>query len=194
MDGDANDARVRQGQAPTLATRVVGIHTSLPWPRLARSRTLTHSLTCLEMLSSKAPRGRPSRQERRVTRAEARRGDPGAFAAATAVMPEHSDRSRDVPRPSDIRSGVARAEELDSPEQPPCEPERHRSRPERLHTGHWPYGRAHLPLKPMGTVNGQTLSPPFTGWVCHGQETRRAPCRRPWVRQEGPDTCSQSGV
>jgi len=129
-----------------------------------------------------------------VTRAEARRGDPGAFAAATAVMPEHSDRSRDVPRPSDIRSGVARAEELDSPEQPPCEPERHRSRPERLHTGHWPYGRAHLPLKPMGTVNGQTLSPPFTGWVCHGQETRTAPCRRPWVRQEGPDTCSQSGV
>ena len=51
-----------------------------------------------------------------MTRAEARRGDPGAFAAATAVMPEHSDRSRDVPRPSDIRSGVARAEELDSPE------------------------------------------------------------------------------
>ena len=193
MDGDANDARVRQGQAPTLATRVVGIHTSLPWPRLARSRTLTHSLTCLEMLSSKAPRGRLSRQERRVTRAEARRGDPGAFAAATAVMPEHSDRSRDVPRPSDIRSGVARAEELDSPEQPPCEPERHRSRPERLHTGHWPYGRAHLPLKPIRErTNSQSTI--FTGWVCHGQETRRAPCRRPWVRQEGPDTCSQSGV
>ena len=49
-----------------------------------------------------------------MTRAEARRGDPGAFAAATAVMPEHSDRSRDVPRPSDIRSGVAPAEELDA--------------------------------------------------------------------------------
>ena len=191
MDGDANDARVRQGQAPTLATRVVGIHTSLPWPRLARSRSLTHSLTCLEMISANAPRGRLSRQERRVKRAEARREDPGPFVTTTAVMPEHSDRSRDVPRPSDIRPGVARARRADSPAQPPCEPERLRSRPARLRTGHRPCGRAHLPLKPMGT---DKLSPPFTGWVCHGLETRRAPCRRPWVRQEGPDTCSQSGV